>query len=152
MAPVTSLVDAPNMSLPELQYRNNDRSENVQVDFTDLRGNQRVLSFVATRPHWCEEQDIHGDLFAVPLEKVFDGEADPVERGSAEEDQLIGSFREFVGAMIKDPEFYRQMLLGKAHRTLKTWDEISSLHLVWFLGALERRCERHRQKSSGDLT
>jgi hypothetical protein len=140
------------MSLPELQYRNNDPSENVQVDFIDLSGHPRVLSFVATRPHWCEEQDIHGDLFAVPLEKVFDGEADPVERGSAEEDQLIRSFREFVGAMIKEPEFYRQMLFGKAHRTLKTSDEIRSLHLVWFLCALERRCARHTQRSSGALT
>jgi hypothetical protein len=60
------------MSLPELQYRNNDPTENVQVDFTDLGGRQRVLSFVATRPHWCGEPQIYGDLFDVPLETVFE--------------------------------------------------------------------------------
>ena len=130
------------MSLPELQYRNNDPSENVQVEFTDPGGIQRVLSFVATRPHWCEQLDIYGDLFDVPLAQVFEGENDPVPPGSAKEEELIRSFREFVNSAIKDAAFFREMLLGKGHMTLKTYDQIRSLNLVCFLGALEKRRER----------
>jgi hypothetical protein len=140
------------MSLPELQYRNNDPSENVQVDFTDLNGHHRVLSFVATRPHWCEERDIYGDLFTVPLEKVFDGEADPIPPGRDEETQLIRSFREFVDSeiAIEDQEFFRQMLLGKAHMSLKLHEQVRAIHLIWFLDALERRSERHKQESRNE--
>ena len=134
------------MSLPEVQYRNNDPSENVQVDFTDLGGHQRVLSFVATRPHWCEELDIYGDLFAVPLTEVFDGKAAPLQQGSGAEGNLIGSFRDFVEAAVEDVTFFREMVCRKAHMGLKTHDQIRSLHLVWLLAALERRCERHKRE------
>jgi len=133
------------MSLPDLQYRNNDPSENVQVGYNDSTGHARVLSFVATRPHWCEEMNIYGDLFAVPLETVFEGEADPVPPGSAAEEQLIRSFREFVNAAIPEQErdFIRAMLRHEAHRSDKTYDQIRACGLVWFLDALERRRERH---------
>ena len=135
------------MDLPELQYRNNDPSENVQVEFTDLGGIQRVLSFVATRPHWCEQPDIYGDLFDVPLAQVFEGEIDPVPPGSAKEEELIRSFREFVNSAIQDPEFFRKIVLGEVHTTLKTYHEIRSRELVWFLGALEKR--RYRRARNG---
>ena len=126
------------MNVPDLQYRNNDPSENVQVEFTDLAGRRCVISFVATRPHWCEEPDIYGDLFNVPLEKVFEGEAMPVARGSAEEGALIKAFREFVHSVVQNPEFYRK----KAHISLRTDDQVNSLHLVWLLDALEKRREQ----------
>jgi hypothetical protein len=140
-------VATESMSLPDLQYRNNDPSENVQVEFTDLASRRRVLSFVATRPHWCEQPQIYGDLFGVPLETVFEGDVNPVPLGSAEEEDLISSFREFVNAAISGEErdFLRLMLLGKAHRSDKTYDEIRARHLVWFLDVLERRRERHKR-------
>jgi hypothetical protein len=138
------------MSLPDLQYRNNDPSENVQVAFTDLAGRQCVLSFVATRPHWCEQPQIHGDLFGIPLETVFKGDVDPVPLGSAEEERLISSFREFVDSAIPDDErrLLRQTLLGRAHRSDRTYDQIRARHLVWFLDALEKRRERHLHERS----
>jgi hypothetical protein len=139
-------MSAQNMSLPRLQYRNNDPSENVQVNFTDLGGRERVLSFVATRPHWCEEQDIYGDLFDVTLEKVFEGDAYPVPPASAEEGELVKSFRDFVYSAVERPERYRQLSLREIHFSLKTDDQMSSLGLVWFLGALEKRRERYTRQ------
>jgi hypothetical protein len=132
------------MSLPDLQYRNNDPSENVQVAFTDLAGRQCVLSFVATRPHWCEQPQIHGVLFGVPLETVFEGDVDPVPLGSAEEERLISSFREFVDSAIPDDE---RRLLRQMLRSDRTYDQIRARHLVWFLDALERRRQRHLHES-----
>jgi len=131
------------MSAPELQWRNNDPTENIQVDFTDADGNPQVLSFVATPPHWLAEPVIYGDLFAAPLDKIFDGEADPISPGSSDEAQLLKLFRESVLATVKDVDRCRRLHSGKSHAPRMNGDDARDLSLVWFLDALESRSKRY---------
>jgi len=130
--------NAPKRPL-DFQYRNDDPAQNIQVRFVDARGGERVISFVATLPHWCEGQSIRGDLFDVLLEKVFEGAADPIPIGSRAEAELIEHLRQFVERAIEDWRFFRRIATGQAHRTLKTYEEEDALSTVWFLTALEQR-------------
>jgi hypothetical protein len=119
------------------QYRNNDPSENVEVAFAGSDGIRRVLSFVATRPHWCEEIDIFGDLFSSPLEAVFEGEVYPLVPGSREEEAAIREFRSFVESEIPGCATLRQRRQPRMSEA-----EGRDRCLVWFLAALERRRSR----------
>jgi hypothetical protein len=119
------------------QYRNNDPSENVEVAFTGKDGITRVISFVATRPHWCEEKEIFGDLFSSPLGAVFEGAVYPLIPGSPEEDAVIRDFRVYVESAIPDFANVRQRQQPKMSEA-----EGRDRCMVWFLAALENRRDR----------
>ena len=121
----------------DFQYRNNDPSENVQVNFTTADGVSHILSFVATRPHWCEAERVFGDLFAAPLSTVFEGDAFPLTLGSREEAEAIISLRRFVESAISDPATILERRQPKM-----TASDGRERSFVWFLRALERRRER----------
>jgi hypothetical protein len=125
------------MEHADFQYRNNDPSENVEASFSDARGRKYTLSFVATRPHWCEESDIFGDLFASPLTQVLAGEVYPLSAGSSEEAEIIEVLRSFVESTIPD----WRAILQRRQPTMSETDS-RDRSLVWLLTAIERRRSR----------
>ena len=133
------------MNAPEMQWRNNDPSENIQVEFTAGDGGRRVLSFVATRPHWCAEPTIYGDLFAAPLQQVLDGEVDPIPLGSSQEAELLSLLRGAVLSAVRDVDRCRQILARQLHVGRMDAEATKELSWVWLLDALESRSKRHAQ-------
>jgi len=125
------------MHSASFEYRNNDPSENVEVAFTGSDGVPRVLSFVATRPHWCEEEDIFGDLFSSTLQGVFEGEVYALVPGSSAEGAAIRDLRAYVESEIPDYATLRQRRQPKMSE-----EEGHDRSLVWLLAALERRRSR----------
>jgi hypothetical protein len=141
--PPNLFVGQERMHGAEFQYRNNDPSENVEVAFAGSDGIQRVLCFVATRPHWCEQTDIYGDLFSSNLQTVFKGEVDPLVPGSREEEAVILHLRSFVESTIPDYATVRER-----RQPRMTEVEGRDRCLVWFLAALERRRSRFLERSA----